>query len=209
MSTPAHFNTRTCAYIKVTGSRCGSPAWQTSEHCWHHHGLYTRFKAKNFTFPALDDANAIQVAVMDVINALLTKTIERADAYALISALWLARNNLKDTSLSPTPVPDSPQDLNALLDRAREEGLAQGLAKGHKQGYRAAYSEMERSAAKKDDADSESLSSYLLRHLRDPKCDEKGNRMYDADGTPMSYTPEETRQRSLSAESLSANSGSK
>jgi hypothetical protein len=178
-NTPAHPNTRLCAYTKVDGRRCGSPAWQQYEFCWHHQGLKARFDAKQFTVPALDDANAVQVAVMDVINALITRKIDRADAYALFYGLYLAKSNLKATSLSPTPVPSEPDDLNALLERAREEGRAQAQAKAYAQGYRAGCAEIERQHAKKGEEEGESLAAYLLRELKQPLVEDEHGRRID------------------------------
>lgn len=156
MSTPqlAHPNTRFCAYIKVDGKRCGTPAWQDFDHCWHHHGLKSRFDSQKFSIPALDDANSIQVAVMDVINALLSRRIDRADAYALFYGLYLAKSNLKGTTLCP-PTPD---DLAEMLEKARAEG--------REQGSKEALAKMERDRAKKGEEESESLAAYLLRELK-------------------------------------------
>ena len=155
MSTPPHPNTRFCAYTKVDGKKCGTPAWQAFDHCWHHHGLKSRFEAKQFSLPALDDANAVQVATMDVLNALVTRRIDRADAYALFYGLYLAKSNLKGTTLSPP----TPNDLAEMLEKTRRESYAAGREEGR--------IESERAQANKREEHEESLAALLLRELRE------------------------------------------
>ena len=119
---PLHPNATQCAYTKVDGRRCGGPAVTDSLFCHHHDGLKRRFQDRQYMVPALDDQNAVQVALMDVINGLLTKSINRADANSIIQALWLAKSNLKGLTLSPVP----PDELEALLQKTRDEGHSAG-----------------------------------------------------------------------------------
>lgn len=59
-----------------------------------------------FVFPPLEDANAIQVGIMEVMRALLEKRIERADAGTLLYALQIAQSNLRNISLVGKPLPE-------------------------------------------------------------------------------------------------------
>ena len=156
---PQHPNTRLCAYTKVDGKQCGAPAWEDFDKCWHHHGLKSRFEAQQFRIPALDDANAVQVATMDVINALITRRIDRSDAYALFYGLYLAKSNLKGTTLSPP----TPNDLADMLEDVRRQSYEKGRIEGEKQ----AREKREREDAARPSEDNESLAAYLLRELKE------------------------------------------
>jgi hypothetical protein len=63
---------------KRDGNRCGGPAKDPSDYCYHHQGLKDRFNLQKVTVPPLDDQNAIQVAIMDVVNGLLSNRVARA-----------------------------------------------------------------------------------------------------------------------------------
>ena len=116
-----HPNARQCAYIKVDGIQCGSPAWQENRHCHHHHGLKQRFEEKKISIPPLDDANSVQVAVMDVLNGLLRGTVTRPDAYTLLYGIQVAKSNLKGITL----VPPSPDLIAEAIAAARAEARAE------------------------------------------------------------------------------------
>ncbi|HUS19189.1 MAG TPA: hypothetical protein VMZ25_06030 [Terriglobales bacterium] len=161
-----HPNLRTCAYTKVDGSPCGGAAYKDSEYCRHHDNLKTSMASQVFHLPALDDPNSVQVATMQIMNALIAGKVTRADAYALFYGLYLAKSNLERTTLAPTPIPADPEDLNVLLERAREEGRAQGHAKGRTQGYREAYAEVERAKSRQGAEDGESLAAYLIKEFK-------------------------------------------
>lgn len=170
MSTPAlNPNYRYCAYIKVDGHQCGGAALHDDKYCRHHANFKLAVDTKTFTLPPLDDANSVQVATMQVIHGLLMGKLNRNDAYALFYGLSIARANLKDTTLAPTSIPAAPEDLEALLERAREEGRAQANANAYTQGYRAACTQLERAKVRKGEEEGESLAAYLLRELKAPE----------------------------------------
>jgi hypothetical protein len=175
--TPPHPNTRQCAYTKVDGHRCGGPAIHDSDFCQHHHTLKTSIERQSFSLPALDDANAVSVAAMQIMNALILGKLSRPDAYALIQGLHLVRANLKATTLAP-PADD---ELAQLLERAREEGRMQGRREALKQ----ARAEREREEAERVSPDNESLAAFLLRELQTPQKDDLGRTMRDADGNTI------------------------
>jgi hypothetical protein len=93
-----------CQHLKVNGTQCGSPALHGKRFCYFHsrHQLKPT-KDSAFDFPTLEDANAIQIALMQVIRAIADNKIECKRAGLLLYALQTASFNLKRTSLEPKP----------------------------------------------------------------------------------------------------------
>jgi hypothetical protein len=111
---PLHPNARQCQFIKVDGIRCGSPAMEGEPRCYFHVSMKRRFK--EFKLPPLEDANAIQVAVMEIMRALIADRIDRAKAATLLYALQIAHANLRNISLSRGEGEEDPnQSLASLL----------------------------------------------------------------------------------------------
>jgi hypothetical protein len=111
---PIHPNAHQCQHIKVDGIRCGSPAMEGSRGCYFHNSMKRRFK--EFNLPPLEDANSIQVAVMEIMRALISDRIDRAKAATLLYALQIAHANLRNISLSRGEGEEDPnQSLASLL----------------------------------------------------------------------------------------------
>ncbi len=91
-----------CQHIRVNGTQCGSPALRTKRFCYFHsrHQLKPT-RDSLFDFPVLEDANAIQIALMQVIRAIADNKIESKRAGLLLYALQTASYNLKRTKLQP------------------------------------------------------------------------------------------------------------
>ena len=94
---------RRCQHIKVNGVQCGSPALQNQRHCFFHHshrprvvrmGRNLKQTAARITLPVLEDANSIQVAVMQVTRLLLSGQIDHKTAGLTLYALQIASSNL-------------------------------------------------------------------------------------------------------------------
>lgn len=163
---PIHPNAKQCTHTKVDGVRCGGPAKDDTDFCFHHQGLRERFDRKEVSVPALDDQNAIQVALMDVINALLAKRLSRGDAYTVLYALQIARANLKGLTL----VPPSPDIVAEMVAAAKAE------AKEEARREQGDYDE---------NGEPISLAAYLLRELKDPApVDEFGQVLDRKTGKP-------------------------
>jgi hypothetical protein len=99
-----------CTHIKTNGTQCGSPALRGRRFCFFHknwHGQRIQLNAQpapldhNFTLPVLEDANAIQVALMQVMQLLLSGQIEHKTAGLLLYALQTAAANLRETRFEP------------------------------------------------------------------------------------------------------------
>ena len=99
-----------CTHIKTNGTQCGSPALHGRRFCFFHRNwrgqriqLDKKVQAAPavFTLPVLEDANSVQIALMQVIQLLLSGRIDSKTAGLLLYALQTASLNLKQTNLEP------------------------------------------------------------------------------------------------------------
>ncbi len=91
-----------CQHVRVNGTQCGSPALRGKRHCYFHSRHQMKpARGSIFDFPTLEDANAIQIALMQVIHAIADGKIENKRAGLLLYALQTASYNLKRTTLEP------------------------------------------------------------------------------------------------------------
>lgn len=110
-----------CQHLKVNGKSCGSPALRNRRFCYFHDEYRKRERAsvqrqrniypkhRTFDFPVLEDANAIQVALMETINGLLDCRLTERQAGLILYALQTASANLKRTTFeADQPKPDEP-----------------------------------------------------------------------------------------------------
>ena len=99
-----------CQHLKINGTQCGSPALRRNRFCFFHkrfqderihlHADRVR-RAASFVLPVLEDANSIQVALMQVMRLLVSKQIEHKTASLLLYALQTASTNLRRTNFNP------------------------------------------------------------------------------------------------------------
>jgi hypothetical protein len=99
--------TRHCEHVKANGHFCGSPAMRGRNYCFFHiidigrrlrlqrysdHGL----QAPAIELPLLEDAASIQLALMQVTDALLKGTLDRKTAGLVLYSLQTASSNLRN-----------------------------------------------------------------------------------------------------------------
>lgn len=102
-----------CQHIKINGVQCGSPSLKNKKFCFFHEKSRQRRLAMKTNrpscwhlandLPLLEDANSIQVALMQVMRLLMTSRIEYKEASLLLYALQTASSNLRNTSFEPRP----------------------------------------------------------------------------------------------------------
>ena len=100
-----------CQHIKVNGIQCGSPALRNQKYCYFHNqwreariNLYSRQHVRgSLTFPVLEDANSIQISLMQIMNLIAAGQIDSKTAGLLLYALQTASNNLSRISFEPYP----------------------------------------------------------------------------------------------------------
>jgi DNA polymerase III gamma/tau subunit len=98
-----------CTHIKTNGTQCGSPALRGRRFCFFHknwQGQRIQLNAQptspvSFTMPVLEDADSVQVALMQVIRLLLARQIDTKIAGLLLYALQTASLNLRELRLEP------------------------------------------------------------------------------------------------------------
>jgi hypothetical protein len=96
---------RTCKHVKANGEFCGSPALRGREYCYFHLTVLGRrlrtqkhiMKGENhyLQLPTLEDGNSIQMALMQVMEALLRDQIDTKVAGLLLYGLQIASSNLQ------------------------------------------------------------------------------------------------------------------
>lgn len=102
-----------CQHIKINGVQCGSPSLTNRKFCFFHEKSRQRRLAMRRSqsscwrfvdqLPLLEDANSIQVALMQVMRLLMTHRIEYKEASLLLYALQTASSNLRNTTFEPSP----------------------------------------------------------------------------------------------------------
>src|SRR5579862_1891672 len=101
-----------CEHLKVNGTQCGSPALRRNHFCYFHkHWQETRIvlnanRARRgraaLDLPVLEDANSIQVSLMQVMRLILSGQLDPKTAGLLLYALQTASSNLGRTNFEPT-----------------------------------------------------------------------------------------------------------
>jgi hypothetical protein len=93
-------NIRVCTHVKVNGRPCGSPALHDEAFCYFHQrmfrGVATPPKSRVHSFALIENAEAIQVSIMEVLNALARNTIDFPRAQLILRALHIAVKNARN-----------------------------------------------------------------------------------------------------------------
>jgi hypothetical protein len=94
---PVNPAVKTCTHIKATGHPCGSPALRGEKFCYFHqrmiHGVPTPSKSRIHPMALIENEEAIQVALMETINAIVRNQIDPQRANLIIRALSIAVRN--------------------------------------------------------------------------------------------------------------------
>jgi hypothetical protein len=86
-----------CLAIKADGTKCGGPKMKDHIYCFAHWQMMD-MRAKTFYLPPMEDANAIQMAIMRVQRALIDDEISEKKAGLLLYSLQLAATNVARTT---------------------------------------------------------------------------------------------------------------
>ena len=103
-----------CQHIKVNGTQCGCPALRRNQLCYFHKRHHdervqlnldrlkaARRRPTTIDLPVLEDANSIQVSLMQIMRLILTGEIDAKIAGLLLYALQTASSNLARTTFEP------------------------------------------------------------------------------------------------------------
>ena len=187
-------NIHRCQHIKVNGTQCGSPALKRNRFCffhkrWHEQRiLINAAKARNcrpaLDLPVLEDANSIQVSLMQVMRLLLHGQLDRKTAGMLLYALQVASSNLRHTSFDPalktrvvvdpsrvceTELEGDPWNMEDLYDEEEDEEEDEGGKQKDKEirddEVEELLAAMQRKPAAKNQPSPEVLRSEMRRAL--------------------------------------------
>ncbi len=107
-------NVNRCQHVKVNGTQCGSPALRRRRLCFFHvrcqeqraRIVGSQFGQARFEVPLLEDANSVQMALMQVMQLLGTGQMEHKTAALMLYALQTASCNLRNTKFEADDVKD-------------------------------------------------------------------------------------------------------
>ena len=130
-----------CEHIKTDGTQCGSPALRAERFCYFHNRcsparlVINSARGENLvaiTLPVLEDAQSIQVALMQVVQLIITGHIDNKTAGLLLYGLQTASANLRRARFEPMNAervvidPDSVADTPLNADQWSEEEEEEG-----------------------------------------------------------------------------------
>jgi hypothetical protein len=109
-----------CQHIKVNGTQCGSPALRRNRFCYFHKRHHDervalhldqlkngrvkdarRRRRITIDLPVLEDANSIQVSIMQIMRLIIAGQLDGKTAGLLLYALQTASSNLPRTRFEP------------------------------------------------------------------------------------------------------------
>jgi hypothetical protein len=106
-----------CQHLKVNGTQCGSPALRRNRFCYFHklhheerielnldrlkNDRARRRRNVTIALPVLEDANSIQVSLMQIMRLIVAGQIDGKTAGLLLYALQTASANLPRTTFTP------------------------------------------------------------------------------------------------------------
>jgi hypothetical protein len=99
-----------CQHIKDDGVQCASPALRRQKFCYFHKqwrqkrlviNTHIQRERWKITLPILEDANSVQLGLVQVMRLLVTGQIDHRTATLMVHTLQIASTNLKHTSFEP------------------------------------------------------------------------------------------------------------
>jgi hypothetical protein len=116
-----------CEKVREDGTVCGCPQMKGYRYCYAHERMLG-MRSGRLELPPLEDANAVQMAIMRVQKALIDDEISEKKAGLLLYSLQMASSNLKHTTFTDskkevvTEMPESPTSLGAGAATSRVIG---------------------------------------------------------------------------------------
>ncbi|HEY3928237.1 MAG TPA: hypothetical protein VGL89_07680 [Candidatus Koribacter sp.] len=113
-----------CQHVFASGNTCRSPRLRNQRFCYYHVAVRDRLRRQRLAaerklplqLPVLEDESTIQLALGDVVNAMLADRIDAKKAALTLYALQTASANLKHAKPSaPATYTEYAPDLDAAL----------------------------------------------------------------------------------------------
>jgi hypothetical protein len=90
-----------CEKVHEDGTVCGCPQMKGYRYCYAHERML-QVRPRKLALPPLEDANAIQLAIMMVQKALIDDEISEKKAGLLLYSIQIAAGNVKNTTFADT-----------------------------------------------------------------------------------------------------------
>jgi hypothetical protein len=94
---PLNSNIKQCTHIKVNGIRCGSPSLRGEQFCYFHQRMLRSVPvppdARLHPVALIENEEAIQASLMEVVNAIVRNTIDLRRADLILKAIHIAVKN--------------------------------------------------------------------------------------------------------------------
>ncbi len=126
MDIPKGYFVRRCSHVKTNGTQCNSPALKLASLCFFHDRWSRTYRCMverqmlpgeiALDLPLLEDADSIQLAIMQVTYFLSRGRLNPKTAALLLYALQTASSNLKKTTLQPQQLQDVVVDPRSLAN---------------------------------------------------------------------------------------------
>ena len=163
-----------CRWVRQDGTMCGSPQMRKHIYCYAHKQMMEA-RALALRLPPAEDANAIQVSLMQVQKALIDDTISAKKAGLLLYSLQLAMTNVVRTTFGQA---DDDELVTEVVDE--EEALSsQRSAVSQTQNLFTAKDAKENGGLPRMNADER---GFTAKDAKDAK-EEKGLPLICTDGT--------------------------
>ena len=114
-----------CEKVREDGTVCGSPQMKGYRYCYAHERML-EMRSGRLELPALEDANAVQMAIMRVQKALIDDEISEKKAGLLLYSLQVASSNLKHTTFT-----DAKKEVVREMPEAAVSTQHSALSKGN------------------------------------------------------------------------------
>jgi hypothetical protein len=152
-------NVNRCQHLKVNGTQCGSPALRRRRLCFFHvrcqeqraRIMGSQFGQARFVVPLLEDANAVQLALMQVMQLLGSGQMEHRTAGLMLYALQTASVNLRNTDFEAADV------MDVVIDRGTVDATCIGGSQWEEEDFDEEEEESEEEVADDDEEDDEAV----------------------------------------------------
>jgi hypothetical protein len=160
-------NVNRCQHVKVNGTQCGSPALRRRRLCFFHVRCQeqrariagSQFGQARFVVPLLEDANAVQMALMQVMQLLGSGQMEHKTAALMLYALQTASCNLRNTAFEVGDVTD------VVIDRSTVDRTCIGGPQWVEEDFEDEGDEVEDDEAAAEEAGTEACGEEPAEHV--------------------------------------------
>ena len=129
-----------CNHIKANGTCCESPALRDNDYCYFHAASRQRIKRQRrqarlrapLEIPILEDAESIQLAIGDVLNALLAGQIDLKTAGLVLYGLQTAAGNVRHVEFNDVEENRVYDQYNDDEQESLEEEIAEEIEEERK-----------------------------------------------------------------------------